>query len=115
MLKPSLQVAVLDALNDMKARNVNDLDVTSLTDITQHMIIATGTSTTHVRAIADSVVEKTKNLDYMAMGVEGEKEGEWVLIDLGDVVVHVMLSGTREFYCLEKLWAPFDVVGAISA
>lgn len=115
MLKPSLQVAVLDALSDMKARNVNDLDVTSLTNLTEHMIIATGTSTTHVRAIADSVVQKTKDLDYVAIGVEGEKEAEWVLIDLGDVVVHVMLPGTREFYCLEKLWAPFDEVGTLSA
>lgn len=114
-MKPSLQVAVLDALNDMKAHNINDLDVGNLTSVTDHMIIATGTSTTHVRSIADEVLKKTKDLDYTAIGVEGEREAEWVLIDLGDVVVHVMLPGTREFYSLEKLWAPFEEFEAISA
>lgn len=108
MMKPCLKVAVLNALTDGKALNVNALDVGNITSITDHMIIATGTSTTHVKSIADRVLKDTKSLDYLPIGIEGEREAEWILIDLGDVVVHVMLPGTREFYNLEKLWTPFE-------
>ncbi len=79
------------------------------------MIIATGTSTTHVRAIANAVVTQSKKLDYAPIGIEGERSAEWILIDLGEIVVHVMLSGTREFYNLEKLWTTFDADEAIPA
>lgn len=108
-MKPSLKVAVLNALTEGKARNICALAVGTLTSITDHMIIATGTSTRHVKSIADEVLKETKEFDYTPIGVEGEDTAEWILIDLGDVVVHVMLAGTREFYNLEKLWTAFDV------
>jgi len=114
-MKTSLQVAVLHALTELKARNINDIDVAKLTSITDHMIIATGTSSRHVKAISDAVLRETKELDYEAIGVEGEREAEWILIDLGDVIVHVMSPGCREFYNLEKLWTPFDIEEAIPA
>lgn len=114
-MKTSLRVAVLHALTELKARNINDLDVAKMTSITDHMIIATGTSTRHVKSISEAVLKETKELDYEAIGVEGEKESEWILIDLGEVVVHVMLPSCREFYNLEKLWTPFDVAEPISA
>lgn len=107
MIETSLKVAVLNALNETKARDVNALNVTELTTITDHMIIATGTSTTHVKAISERVLKDVKAIQHEPLGVEGEREAEWILIDLGDVVVHVMLPATRAFYNLEKLWAPF--------
>jgi len=115
MVKPSLKVAVLEALNNMKARNINALAVGDITNITDHMIFASGTSTTHVKSISDAVLKETKEFDYLPIGVEGEREAEWILIDLGDVVVHVMLPSTREYYNLEKLWAHIDIHAAISA
>lgn len=114
-MKESLKAVVLNALSEGKANDVNSLDVKQLTDITDHMIIATGTSTTHVRSISERVLKETKALDYLPVGIEGEKEAEWILIDLGDVIVHVMLPGTRAFYNLEKLWAVFAPTTAISA
>ena len=114
-MNTSLQVAVLHALNELKARNINDLDVAKMTSITDHMIIATGTSTTHVKAISEAVLKETKQLHFEPIGVEGEREAEWILIDLGDVIVHVMLPSCREFYNLEKLWTPFDIEQAIPA
>jgi ribosome-associated protein len=114
-MKPSLKVAVLDALTNMKARNINALAVGDITSITDHMIIATGTSTTHVKSISEAVLKETKEFDYIPLGIEGEREAEWILIDLGDVIVHVMLPGTREYYNLEKLWAHIDMPEAIPA
>lgn len=81
-MKPSLQVTVLNALRDMKARNINDLAVGDITSITDHMIIATGTSTTHVKSISEAVLKETKELDYLPIGVEGEREAEWILIEI---------------------------------
>lgn len=92
------------ALDEMKALNVKVLDVRKLTDVADIMIIASGSSDRHVRSIADRVVQFAKKQGYRPTGVEGERDGEWVLVDLRDVVVHIMLPRIREFYRLENLW-----------
>jgi ribosome-associated protein len=102
--KPTLQDVVLDALADMKAVDVRALDVRGLTDITDMMVVASGTSDRHVKSIADRVVQRCKEAGFRPFGVEGERDGDWVLVDLHDVVLHVMLPRIREFYALEKLW-----------
>lgn len=95
---------VLAALEDVKAQDVKVIDVRGKTSITDLMVIATGTSTRQVKALADSVIQKAKALGYQPLGSEGEGSMEWMLVDLNDVVVHVMLPETRDFYNLEKLW-----------
>lgn len=92
------------ALDEMKAVNVKVMNVQKLTDITDTMIIASGNSDRHVRSIADRVIEHAKKAGFRPMGVEGERDGEWVLVDLQDVIVHIMLPRVREFYRLENLW-----------
>jgi ribosome silencing factor RsfS/YbeB/iojap len=101
---PSLKTVVLDALADMKALEVKFLDVRGLTDIADFMVIASGTSDRHVRSAAQRVVEKTKEAGFRPHGVEGQQDSDWVLIDLSEMIVHVMLPRVREFYGLEKLW-----------
>ena len=101
---PALTQVVLAALEDMKAVNVKAMDVRGITDITDMMVVASGTSDRHVKSIADRVVQRCKEAGYRPFGIEGERDGEWVLLDLNDVVVHVMLPRVREFYALEKLW-----------
>jgi len=98
------QEIVAAALDDMKALDVAVLDVRGLTDIADTMIIASGTSDRHVRSIADRVVERVKAAGIRPLGVEGGREGEWVLVDLNDVILHVMLPRVRELYGLEHLW-----------
>lgn len=104
MSETTLQTTVINALEDMKARDVVVLDVRGVTSITDSMVIASGTSDRHVRSVAENVVEKCKAEGHRPLGVEGLKDGEWVLVDLQDVVVHVMLPKIRDFYNLEKLW-----------
>ena len=100
----ALQQAVTTALDDMKAANVKVLDVRGLTDIADTMVIASGNSDRHVRSIADRVVEKAREAGFRPLGTEGARDGEWVLVDLQDLIVHVMLPRVREFYGLERLW-----------
>jgi ribosome-associated protein len=95
---------VTAALEDMKAVNVKVMDVRGLTDIADVMVVASGNSDRHVRSIADRVIEKAKESGVRPLGVEGAREGEWVLVDLHDIVVHVMLPRVREFYSLERMW-----------
>jgi ribosome silencing factor RsfS/YbeB/iojap len=102
--KHSLKNVLLDALDDMKALDIKVLDVRGLTDIADYMVIASGTSDRHVRSVAQRVVEKTKEAGFRPHGVEGQQDGDWVLIDLHEYIVHVMLPRVREFYGLEKLW-----------
>jgi len=100
----SLEQVVAGALEDLKADSVHVLDVRHLTTVTDTMVVASGRSDRHVRAIAGAVVEQAKKAGFRPIGVEGQSSGEWVLVDLADVVVHVMLPRVREFYSLEKLW-----------
>jgi ribosome-associated protein len=108
---PSVQVLrqrVLEALDELKARDVREIDVRGKTSIADLLIIASGTSTRHVKSIADEVVKFVKRAGMLPLGVEGETEAEWVLVDLGDIIVHVMLPRIREFYGLERLWTVGD-------
>ena len=95
---------VQHALENLKAVNITTLDVRKMANFTDFMVGASGTSSRHVKSIADEVVLQAKQADHPAIGVEGYAYGDWVLVDLGDVVVHVMLQTTRDFYQLEKLW-----------
>ena len=103
-----LRKVVLDALDDLKAKDIAEIDVRGKSGVTDLLVIASGTSSRHVKWIADEVVKKAKQAGNPPIGVEGQREAEWVLVDLGDVIVHVMLPRTREFYGLERLWTVGD-------
>ena len=100
-----LQPLIETAIDDLKGQDVTVLDVTELSDVMDTLIIVTGTSNRHVKSIASSVVEDGKKAGFRPIGVEGMDAGEWVLVDYGDIVVHVMQQTTRDFYALEKLWS----------
>jgi ribosome-associated protein len=102
----SRQLAALAeaALDEVKARDVRVIDVRKLTTLADYMIIATGTSDRHVRSLAERVVEQAASAGCKPLGVEGQEAGEWILVDLQDVIVHVMLGKIRDLYKLENLW-----------
>jgi ribosome-associated protein len=104
----TLRKSVIDALEELKAKDIREIDVRGKTSIADLLVIASGTSARHVKSIADEVTRFAKKAGVMPLGVEGEVEGEWVLVDLGDVIVHVMLPRIREFYGLERLWTVGD-------
>ena len=101
----TLTKIAIDALEDLKAVEINIVDVRGKLDITDVMIIASGTSNRHVKALANSVIISAKENSSPPLGIEGDTDAEWILVDLGDVVVHIMLPSVREFYNLERLWS----------
>jgi ribosome-associated protein len=105
MQSEQLKQAIVAALDDLKGNNIVSLDVRELTDVMDYLVIASGTSNRHVKSLAGNVTDELKKQGVRPLGVEGENGSEWVLVDYGDVVVHVMLPATRDFYDLERLWS----------
>ncbi|MDO6619847.1 MULTISPECIES: ribosome silencing factor [unclassified Shewanella] len=105
MQSTELKDFVIDKIDDLKAKDVVVLDVAEQSQITDFMVICSGTSKTHVRAIAENMIVESKTAGLQPLGVEGRESSEWVLVDLGGVILHVMQDQTREFYDLEKLWS----------
>ena len=100
-----IKTVFVDKIDDLKARDVVVLDVSKQSNITDYMVICSGTSKTHVKAIAENLVVEAKKAGIPPLGVEGRESSEWVLVDMGDVILHVMQDQTRDFYQLEKLWS----------
>ncbi len=109
MTLEKLKQLAIDALDDLKAEDIVAIDVRGKTTVTDWVVVATGSSSRHVKSIANNVVAEAKKSGSTLLGIEGESEGEWVLVDLGDVIVHVMQRQVREYYDLESLWS-VDVV-----
>jgi ribosome-associated protein len=114
MNSKKLSALVIAALEDVKAIDIVTLDVRRMTSVTDYMIVASGSSSRHVRALIENVADKSREAGHRAIGIEGEEGGEWVLLDLQDALVHVMLPKVREFYNLEKLWS-FGGSGELAA
>ncbi len=112
MNSEALTDLVVAALDDVKAKDIVRLDVRDVTTVTDYMVVASGTSNRHVKALVDHVAEKAREAGHRPIGIEGEEGGEWVLLDLQDTLVHVMLPKVREFYNLEKLWSISPAGGA---
>jgi len=100
----AMKLAVIDAIKDIKGFDITVMDVRKLTSMTNYMIVASANSSRQAKAVADNVREKLKEKGFAIRGTEGEKEGEWVLVDLDDIVVHIMVPATRAYYNLEQLW-----------
>ena len=100
----AMKVAVIDALDDIKGFDITTMDVRKLTNMTSYMIVASATSSRQAKAMGDNVRSKLKEKGYEIRGTEGEKDGEWVLVDLNEIVVHIMVPATRAYYNLEQLW-----------
>jgi ribosome-associated protein len=111
MNSEELSELAIEALEDLKGQDIVRLDVSDMTTVTDYMVVASGTSNRHVKALADAVAEKAKAAGRPPSGIEGEDGGEWILLDLGDTLVHVMLPRVREFYNLEKLWSLSPATG----
>lgn len=109
MTDTTLTELVQDELENLKAQDIKTIDVSELTTVTDTMIIASGTSDRHTKAIAQSITERAKKAGYQPIGIEGQGDGEWILVDLGDLIVHIMLPRTRDFYNLERLWSHPDL------
>ena len=109
MIIDELKQLAVNALEDLKAEDITVLDVRDKTTVTDWLVIATGSSSRHVKSVANNVVVEAKNAGETPLGSEGEVEGEWVLVDLGDVIVHIMQRQVRDYYDLESLWS-IDVV-----
>lgn len=105
MTADELKQHAVTALEDLKARDVNVLDVRALTGVTDYMVVASGTSNRHVKSLAEHVAVELKNAGATPLGIEGQDSADWVLVDFGDVVVHVMATEARTFYDLENLWS----------
>ena len=112
MNSEALTDLVVAALDDVKARDIVRLDVRDVTTVTDYMVVASGTSNRHVKALVDNVAEKAREAGHRPIGIEGEDGGEWILLDLQDTLVHVMLPKVRDFYNLEKLWSISPAGGA---
>lgn len=110
MQSEQLKQLVLAVLDDYKALDVVDIDVRKLTSITDTMVICSGTSKRHLKTLAEQLVNRAKENSVEALGVEGTEDAEWILVDLADVVIHIMQPPIREFYSLEKLWTTAEEV-----
>ncbi|MGB0360238.1 MAG: ribosome silencing factor [Endozoicomonas sp.] len=104
MHSDDLKQLVIEALEEVKGNEITHLNVSGQTSVTDHMVIACGTSNRHVKSLANNIIDQCKKNGIHPLGVEGQDKSEWVLVDLGDVVVHLMLPATRQFYDLERLW-----------
>jgi len=105
MTTDELKQLAINALQDLKAEDITVLDVKDKTSITDWLVVATGSSSRHVKSIANNVIVEAKKAGQPPLGIEGENDGEWVLVDMGDVIVHVMQRQVREYYDLESLWS----------
>ena len=104
MAVEQLKTLVIDALEEVKGRDITTLDVRGISGVTDYMVVCSGTSNRHVKSLADNVWVEAKKQGYTPLGLEGQQSSDWILVDFGDVVAHVMLPEARQFYDLERLW-----------